>query len=202
MTEREPGYFTQPVVQSVVQPTVEVQSAPNFDLSGMNVTSAVVGYRKMAQDGKQVLGEMTLDLPPQSYDTVGVRVLCEGARSSIEDTPEQAIGGIHGVEHALMAVAPVLASCDRRDLGSAWFSIDPKDLEPSVYVFDAMPGGIGLCEKLFERRKDWVAMALDLVRSCKCEGGCPACLYSSQCEASNEHLDKSAAVALLEDLLG
>lgn len=194
MVEREPGYFTQPVVQSVVQPTIELQQATSFDLSGMNVTSAVVGYRKMAQDGRQVLAEVSLELPAQSYDTVGIRVLCKNQ--------SEEIGGIHGVEHALMAVAPVLASCDRRDLGSAWFSIDPKDLEPSVYVFDAMPGGIGLCEKLFERRKDWIAMALDLVRSCKCEGGCPACLYSAQCEASNEHLDKPATIALLEDLLG
>jgi DEAD/DEAH box helicase domain-containing protein len=101
-----------------------------------------------------------------------------------------------------MAIAPVLASCDRRDLGSAWFSIDPQDLEPSIYVYDAMPGGVGLCEKLYERRSDWVTMALDLVRSCKCEGGCPACLFSSQCEASNEHLSKPGTVKVLESLLG
>ncbi len=195
MEENEPGYFTQPVVQSLVQPTVELQAAEKVALCGMNVTSAVVGFRKMAQDGRQVLGEEPLDLPTQSYDTIGVRFSL-GPEWSPTDNLD-AIGAVHGLEHALMAVAPVLAVCDRRDLGSAWFSIDPADLEPSVYAFDAMPGGMGLCESLFARRDDWVRMALDLVQSCKCESGCPACLYSAQCEAMNEHLNKAGAIKLL-----
>ncbi len=200
MQEREPGYYTQPVVQSVVQPTVEIQDAGFFALSGMNVTCAVVGFRKMAQDGRQMLGEESLDLPAQSYDTIGLRI-APGPEWSPNEAPGL-MGAVHGLEHALLAVAPVLASCDRRDLGSAWFSIDPQDLEPSVYVFDAMPGGVGLCESLFDRRKEWVATALDLVRSCKCETGCPACLYAAQCEAMNEHLDKQGTVRILESLLG
>ena len=100
-----------------------------------------------------------------------------------------------------MAVAPVLAACDRRDLGSAWFSIDPADLEPSVYVFDAMPGGMGLCETLYAQRLLWLETARDLVASCKCEGGCPACLYSSSCEAMNEHLSKAGALKLLNSVI-
>lgn len=200
MQEREPGYYTQPVVQSLVQPTLELASEAQFDLCGMNVTSAVVGFRKLAQDGRQILGEETMELPPQSYDTIGVRI-SPGQEWSPNEDP-RLIGAVHGMEHALMAVAPVLASCDRRDLGSAWFSIDPQDLEPSVYVFDAMPGGVGLCEKLFERRSEWVQTALNLVSSCKCESGCPACLYNSNCEATNEHLDKPGTLRVLESLLG
>ena len=199
MVENEPGYYTQPVVQSLVQPTVTVKERPDAALCGMNVTSSVVGYRKMAQDGKQVLGEHALDLPTQSYDTVGVRVAL-GPEWSPTET-QDAMGAVHGLEHALTAVAPVLASCDRRDLGSAWFSIDPQDLQPSVYVFDAMPGGVGLSESLFARFDDWVAMSLALVEGCKCESGCPACLYSSQCEAMNEHLSKAGAVKVLKSLM-
>jgi DEAD/DEAH box helicase domain-containing protein len=200
MRQYEPGYFTQPVVQSLVQPTVEVASSGALALCGMNVTSAVVGFRKMAHDGRQMLGEEPLELPPQSYDTVGVRV-APGPEWAVADSPEM-LGAVHGLEHALMAVAPVIAACDRRDLGSAWFSVDPSDLEPSVYVFDAMPGGVGLCEALFAGRAAWLDAALRLVESCKCEGGCPACLYSAHCEAMNEHLSKAGAVAVLRSLAG
>jgi DEAD/DEAH box helicase domain-containing protein len=199
MREYEPGYFTQAVVMSVVEPTVELQSQRQTILSGMSVTSAVVGYRKMAQDGRQVLGEHALELPTQSYDTVGIKFALGPDWSPTDN--QDAIGAIHGMEHALMAVAPVLAACDRRDLGSAWFSIDPADLEPSVYVFDAMPGGMGLCEALFAQRLLWLETARDLVESCRCEGGCPACLYSANCEAMNEHLSKLGALKVLESVI-
>ncbi|HXH60306.1 MAG TPA: Zn-binding domain-containing protein, partial [Fimbriimonadaceae bacterium] len=111
------------------------------------------------------------------------------------------IGAVHGVEHALLAVAPMIAVCDRRDLGSAWFSVDPADFEPSVYVFDAVPGGIGLCESLFARSGEWIQSAISLLEGCKCEDGCPLCLYSAQCESMNENLDKRGALRLLSSLL-
>ena len=196
MEDREPGYFTQPVVQSLVQPTVELGTSGALSLSGVSVTSAVVAYRKMAQDGRQVLGEVPLQLPAQSYDTVGVRVAVGPEWSG----SEEAVGAVHGLEHALMAVAPVIAACDRRDLGSAWFSVDPLDLSPAVYVFDATPGGMGLSESLFARCTDWLAMALGLLESCKCESGCPACLYSSLCEGMNENLSKEGALRLVRSL--
>jgi DEAD/DEAH box helicase domain-containing protein len=199
MKANEPGYFTQPIVQSVVQPTVAIEGDERFEFCGMNVTSIVAGYRKMAQDGRQVLGEHALELPAQSYDTIGVRVAL-GSEWAVPDSPE-AVGAIHGLEHALMAVAPVVAACDRRDLGSAWFSIDPQDLEPSVYAFDAMPGGVGLSEALYRNRVEWLRLAHELVTTCDCADGCPACLYSANCEAMNEHLSKPGAVRALEWLL-
>ncbi len=152
----------------------------------------------MAQDGRQVLGEETLDLPPQSYDTVGLRFALGDEWSPSE--AEDGIGAVHGLEHALMAVAPILASCDRRDLGSAWFSVDPGSLEPAVYVFDAAPGGVGLSEKLYERADEWAAMAVKLLEGCSCADGCPACLLSSQCECMNEHLSKPGALRLAKSL--
>jgi len=112
----------------------------------------------------------------------------------------QAAAGIHGVEHALTAVAPLLAGCDRGDLGSAWYVAFPDSLKPAVFVFDRTPGGVGLCEKLFEALPEWADASLRLLTSCPCEGGCPACLMSARCEANNEVLSKHEAIAMMRSL--
>jgi DEAD/DEAH box helicase domain-containing protein len=113
-----------------------------------------------------------------------------------------AIGGIHGTEHALLAVAPLFAGCDRGDLGSAWYLAFPDTVRPAVFVFDRVPGGVGLCEALYARREPWAQAALDLLTDCQCGGGCPSCLFSSRCESNNESLDKRATVEVLERIVG
>ena len=65
-----------------------------------------------------------------------------------------------------------------------------------------MPGGMGLCEALFAKRREWAEMALSLVASCKCEHGCPACLLSANCESMNENLSKRGTARLLSWVLG
>ena len=47
---------------------------------------------------------------------------------------------------------------------------------PTVYLYDAFPGGVGLSAPLFERREDLVAQARSLLERCDCHYGCPACI--------------------------
>ena len=115
---------------------------------------------------------------------------------------EEQIGGIHGVEHALLAVAPILAGCDRGDLGSAWYTVFHDTMCPAVFIFDRTPGGVGLCEKLFDSLSGWIQAAFQLLTSCPCHDGCPACLFSSRCESFNEALNKQGALRLLKSLVG
>ena len=108
------------------------------------------------------------------------------------------IGAIHAVEHALVAVAPIIAGCDRGDLGSAWYAMFHDTMKPAVFIFDRTPGGVGLCEKLFDSLTGWIRAALQILVSCDCTEGCPACLLSARCEAYNETLNKPRAVELLK----
>lgn len=195
----EAEYFTQSIVQSVLHQNVALRSESEESLVAVTVTDVVAGFRRKALDGETVLGIEDLSMPPISYDTIAVRF----------DFPEYegegvvaAIGGIHGAEHALMAVAPLYAGCDRGDLGSAWYVAFPDTIRPAVFVFDRVPGGVGLCEALYAKREMWVQAALGLLLDCECEDGCPSCLYSSRCEANNESLDKGAAVELLRNFAG
>ena len=137
-------------------------------------------------------------MPPQSYDTVGVRI--DLPALDPEGDAMAQIGAVHGLEHALLAVAPLLAGCDRGDLGSAWYAAFPDTLRPAVFVFDKTPGRRGASEKLYESREAWVSAALELLTSCPCEEGCPACLLSARCEAMNETLAKKGSVEVLRNL--
>jgi DEAD/DEAH box helicase domain-containing protein len=199
----EADYYTQSIAQSVLDPRVVFRDAPlgrraSAGLAGVTVTDMVTGYRKKSLDGDTVLGVETLELPPTTYDTICVRF----------DLPEldeerdiaTQMGGIHGLEHALMAVAPFLAGCDRGDLGSAWYTVFPDTMRPAVFVFDKTPGGVGLVERLFESLTGWLRAAQQLLTTCECEGGCPACLFSPRCEVSNEALHKGEAIAMLKAL--
>jgi len=191
------NYYTQAIVQATIESkaTIAAHDEVGSCLCGLSVTEAVLGFRKKSLDGDTVLDVEDLDLPPQTYETVGVRFDLPEMDANAD--PERQIGGIHGVEHALLAVAPFLAGCDRNDLGSAWYTLFPDSMRPAVFVFDKSPGGIGLSETLFGRAEVWANAAIELLRSCPCESGCPACLYSARCEAGNEALDKATTLSIL-----
>lgn len=199
----EADYYTQAITQSVLDPKVPFGSAKlgsvPVEISGVTVTDMVVGFRKKSLDGDSVLSVEELTLPPMVYDTICVRFDLDPLDEEA-DLNEQ-IGGVHGLEHALMAVAPFLAGCDRADLGSSWYSVFPDTMRPAVFVFDKTPGGIGLCERLHESATGWVRAALQLLTSCACEDGCPACLYSTRCEAGNEALSKAGAIRALRQMV-
>ncbi|MBS1716628.1 MAG: DEAD/DEAH box helicase [Armatimonadetes bacterium] len=201
----EANYYTQPIVQSVLDPQYVVQrlqiASGYAELCSVKVTDLVTGFRRKSLDGDSVLGMEDLDLPSESYETLAVRFGFEDKGGLTELKPEE-IAGVHGVEHALMALAPLLAGCDRADLGSAWYSIFHDRLSPAVFIFDRAPGGVGLAERLFDSALSWVRGAHELVSSCRCENGCPACLLSARCEANNEMISKPQTLIMLDKLGG
>jgi DEAD/DEAH box helicase domain-containing protein len=51
-----------------------------------------------------------------------------------------------------------------------------KGYDPTLFVYEHVPGGTGLAERIFEQREVLLARALRLVETCPCESGCPACV--------------------------
>jgi len=202
VTAQQTSYFTQSILQSVIDPQVDagMKTWGRYDarLQGLKVTDLVAGYKQIDLESQRVLNIYPLELPPTSYDTLGVRL--DLTLPEREEEVAEQIASLHGLEHALMAVAPLIANCDRGDLGSAWYSAFHDTMKPALFVFDRTPGGVGLAEELFRHLQPWASAALQLLRSCSCEDGCPACLLSARCEASNEMLSKKGALAILNDL--
>lgn len=198
LVRKEVPYFTDPILQSVIETAVDVRQQPwskgKLVFGGLTVTNLVLGARMKSVEGGAVVGQIELDLPPITFATVGLRLELPSF------TDEKQAAGLHALEHALMAVAPLIAGCDRGDLGSAWYPVFTETLEPALFVYDTTPGGVGLSEELYEQRHAWANAALQLLVSCKCVDGCPGCLLSARCESGNELLDKARAVALLKRL--
>lgn len=202
-------FFTRPILQSIIESQVTLDQADwgaaKLTLVGIRVTTLVLGYRRMSLDAQNVLEVVPLEMPPQTFETLAVRLDLPSPPESPfsemdETTTDPALLGVHGAEHALHAVASMLAGCDRSDLGSAWYGQYPDTLQPAVFVFDATPGGVGLCERLFSGRAAWAEAAYRLVHGCPCEAGCPGCLLSPGCEVNNDFLDKAETLSTLRSL--
>lgn len=202
LSRQEVPYYTQSIVQSAIEPLVTLQEGAwgrfQARLGSQRVTEHVIGFKRKTLDGERVLDVEDLDLPAYTFETVGVRLIL-GAIS--EEDPRRDMEALHGLEHALVAVAPFLAGCDRGDLGSAWYAAFPDGPGATLFIYDHTPGGVGLCEGLFTMRETWARASLSLLSSCPCETGCPACLMSPRCESGNDVLSKPGALSTLQALL-
>ncbi|MEO8229181.1 MAG: DEAD/DEAH box helicase [Chloroflexota bacterium] len=80
-----------------------------------------------------------------------------------------------GAGRAIQAVASVLLMVDPRDLGLVTQVRSPHHEAPTIYLYEAVPGGVGLSERLYERTDELLDGAAGLIAGCACEGGCPMC---------------------------
>jgi DEAD/DEAH box helicase domain-containing protein len=111
------------------------------------------------------------------------------------------MGGLHAAEHAMIAMLPFLAMCDRQDIGGVSTDSHPDtDDKPAIFIHDAYDGGMGLSEAGYDRIEDLLEKTLELVEGCVCEDGCPSCIQSPKCGSMNQPLDKKAAILIIREL--
>ena len=94
-------------------------------------------------------------------------------------SPAEKQNGVVGLGNVLRTVGSLLLMCDPRDLGVALGSEDStgsKLFEPTLYLYDNYPGGIGQSEPLFRLREALLERSRELLSSCPCESGCPSCV--------------------------
>ena len=167
----------------------------------VEVTEQYYAYKIIHRDA--VLGVEPLDLPPLRFSTralwfspppgVEERIRAEGCDCD---------GGLHGAEHAFIAVMPFFVLCDRWDIGGVSLPVHRETGGPAVFVYDGYEGGIGLAEKAYELFREIIRTTQELVRDCPCEAGCPSCIFSPKCGNDNQPLDKGATICILESLCG
>ena len=169
-------------------------------LAEVEVVERFFAYRVRRYD--RTLGTHELDLPPLEFETVALFfTLPEGLRLSVEEQGEDWTGGLHAAEHAMIAMTPYHALCDRWDIGGLSTPFHPDAEAASIFIYDGYPGGIGIAEKAFQLFSELAQTTYELVRDCPCEDGCPSCIYSPKCGNNNEPLDKRAALRILKALL-
>lgn len=170
-------------------------------LAAVRVTSQVVGYLRTLRTG-QVLDLVELDLPEQTLATTSV---CYTVTTELLDLAgidsSELPGALHAAEHAAIGLLPLIASCDRWDIGGVSTAEHPDTGLPTVFVYDGLPGGAGFAERGFEQLRSWLAATYDVIETCTCTAGCPSCVQSPKCGNGNTPLDKTAAARLLAAVL-
>lgn len=166
-------------------------------LATVRVTGRVVGYLRTLPTG-EVLDLVELELPTQTLPTVAVFYTVTAdllERAGID--PTELPGALHAAEHAAIGLLPLVATCDRWDIGGVSTAEHPDTGLPTVFVYDGQPGGAGFAERGFTRLRSWLTATLDAIDSCGCGSGCPSCVQSPKCGSGNAPLDKAAAIRLL-----
>jgi DEAD/DEAH box helicase domain-containing protein len=172
-------------------------------LGELKVTEKITGYEKRRIPGQELIGVFPLDLPTQTFETVGLWVEIEDIiKKMVEDKGLHFMGGIHAIEHAAISLFPLFALCDRNDMGGISSTFHPQVEKAAIFIYDGYPGGVGLAQRGFEIILKLLNRTLDMIKRCPCEQGCPSCIYSPRCGSGNKPLDKKAAIMILEALTG
>jgi DEAD/DEAH box helicase domain-containing protein len=163
------------------------------------VSEQVVAYQTRRLADHEVLDLVPLDLPQSSFST---RALWYELPPAIVDLPlDQLLGALHAAEHSQIAVLPLLAMCDRWDIGGLSTNLHPQTGGPTIFIYDGHPGGIGITRRGFLAFDALVDDAHRLVSECPCEQGCPSCVQSPKCGNLNEPLSKAAAALVMGRML-
>ena len=137
------------------------------------VSSLVSMFKKLRFGTDENLGWGPIHLPEIELQTTAYWLMlgsaAEGWRRADLDV------ALLGVGRAIQAVAAVLLMVDPRDLGLVSQVRSPHNGRPTVYLYESVPGGVGLSERLHDRHGELVAGAADLIAGCGCDSGCPAC---------------------------
>jgi DEAD/DEAH box helicase domain-containing protein len=159
----------------------------------VRITESFIGYKTMHYD--RTVSVDALDLPPHTYETDAMWITLPPEIPGISF--EAMAGSVHGAEHALIAMAPLLVLCDQDDIGGISTPLHQQTGAPTIMIYDEIEGGAGLASVLFNSIQRLAEKAEETVADCECAHGCPACIYAPNCGSQNRPLDKGGAITIL-----
>jgi len=137
------------------------------------VASLVTLFKKLKFGTDENVGWGPIDLPELELQTTAYWLTAERLGGTWRRNELDV--ALMGAGRAIQTVAAVLLMVDPHDLGLVTQIRSPHHEAPTIYLYEATPGGVGLSVRLWERHEELIAAAADLIRDCGCDGGCPAC---------------------------
>nr|WP_204019946.1 DEAD/DEAH box helicase [Micromonospora andamanensis] len=188
---------------SVVSVRSYVDAGPvGLFLGEVDVTSQVVSYQRRRIATGEVIDTRPLDLPARELRTAAVWfTLSPESLTAAGVDPADVPGALHAAEHAAIGLLPLVATCDRWDIGGLSTAVHPDTEAPTVFVYDGHPGGAGFAERAYGMAASWLRATRDAIAECGCEAGCPSCVQSPKCGNGNNPLSKPDAIRVLDVVL-
>jgi DEAD/DEAH box helicase domain-containing protein len=210
----ECDYYTDAITYTKVTILDEMASAPPAHHGEVHVVSRVVGFKKIKFYTNENIGSGELDLPEQQMHSTSYWLTIPAAlMTALPYGTADRRDGVVGLAHAMRNVAPLLLMCDQHDLGLAVDGLSLEggsriggvergtatelSVEPTVFLYDNYPGGIGLSEPLWSMHDELVSRTAELIGGCPCASGCPSCVGP---EGAAGPLAKAVASELLARL--
>jgi DEAD/DEAH box helicase domain-containing protein len=172
-----------------------------LSFGNVTVTEQVLAYQRKRMADHEAIDLIGLDLPQTSFSTQALWYKLPPELLG-DDFPLHALlGALHAAEHSQIAVLPLLAMCDRWDIGGLSTNLHPQTGGPTIFIYDGHPGGIGITRRGYLAFDALVDDAHRLVTECPCESGCPSCVQSPKCGNLNEPLSKHGAAEVMGRML-
>jgi DEAD/DEAH box helicase domain-containing protein len=200
----EGDYYTQPKIETetFIEQLRDSRETSSVELRFgiVSVMEEVVAFQRKRLSDHEVIDLHTLDLPEQNFVTQALWY--ELGEEMVGALPLEALlGSLHATEHAQIAVLPLIAMCDRWDIGGLSTNYHHQTGHPTIFIYDGHPGGVGITRQGFDHFERLVGDARQLIGECQCEAGCPSCVQSPKCGNLNEPLSKRGALELMGRML-
>ena len=177
-------WYTQPKKETNTQidETLRSEARLGLELSfgRVSVTEQVIAYQRRSIRGGEPIDLTPLDLPETTFDTEAVWYLPEPEQLGSSVQMPRLLGTLHAAEHAMIAILPLWAMCDRWDIGGLSTNVHFQTGRPTIFVYDGHSGGVGITERGFDVFESWVGDTAKLLAGCPCEHGCPSCVQSPE----------------------
>ena len=167
----------------------------------VSVSEEVVAFQKKRVADNEVLDLLPVDLPVQHFVTQALWYELPDELLGDDFPLEVLQGSLHAAEHGQIAVLPLIAMCDRWDIGGLSTAAHRQTARPTIFIHEGHPGGVGIARTGWETFEALVADAHRLIDECPCRSGCPSCVQSPKCGNLNEPLHKRGALELLGRML-
>jgi len=153
----------------------------------MVVAKATI-FKKIKFETHENIGSGPIHLPEEELHTSAVWIsLSKELLETITD--ERLEQGMIGAAYVIQHAAPLLVMCDPSDLHVVPQIKAVHNDQPTIFIYDRYPGGIGLSEKLYESMGEMLKLAVRVIQTCPCKEGCPTCIGT---DTTNKHAKQDA----------
>jgi DEAD/DEAH box helicase domain-containing protein len=162
----------------------------------VHVSTLAKAYKKVKFYTRENVGIGAIDLPPEEFDTEACALVLQPGlveRLGLRRGGEASC--LHGVGELLQGLVPLFVRVDPGDVRVLAEALQPHFEAPALILYDRVPNGVGLAERIFDVHRDLLAAALALAQRCPCRGGCPSCVGP---HASLGARTKGTAIAILQ----